>query len=56
MAKKLNRYDKAYLRMVMGGVCPIVKRKQVGYANENAMIISDGYNFVTVLFNRLNQN
>jgi dCMP deaminase len=29
--KKLNRYDKAYLRIATEwGVCPIVKRKQVG--------------------------
>jgi dCMP deaminase len=43
--KKLNKYDKAYLRIATEwGVCPIVKRKQVGAIVRDRMIISDGYN------------
>jgi dCMP deaminase len=44
-AKKLNRYDKAYLRIATEwGVCPC-KRKQVGaIIVRDRMIISDGYN------------
>jgi dCMP deaminase len=42
--EKLNRYDKAYLRIATEwGVCPIVNANKWGN-NRDRMIISDGYN------------
>jgi dCMP deaminase len=44
-AKKLNRYDKAYLGLLLNGEFVYCKRKQVGaIIVRDRMIISDGYN------------
>jgi dCMP deaminase len=53
-AKKLNRYDKAYLRIATEwGVCPIVNANKWAIIVRDRMIISDGYNGTPTGFEKL---